>query len=100
MAYNDYSSKGINRVYNHPFIQGLFPVKQRSVQQHRQWGRMERIHSSPISSLFSHCFLLHKGSSVRRDGVWQGRGDEQGGRLGVLWVQCWIALVAKHLTYQ
>ncbi len=58
-AYNDYSSKRTNRAYSHPSNQGLFPVKQGSVQQDRQKERMERIHSFPISSLFSHCPLFN-----------------------------------------
>lgn len=63
---------------------------------------MEQIHSSPVSSLFSHCFLLHKGSSVRRDGVWQGRGGGQGVGSGVMGGSALdgVALLAKHLIYQ
>lgn len=50
---------------------------------HREW--MVQIYSSPISSLFSHCFLLlHKGSSVRRAGVWQGRVGAGLGAVGEL----------------
>lgn len=68
---------------------------------------MELIHSSPTSSLFSHCFLLHKGSSVRRDGVRQGRGVgdgvvEQGVELGAIGGTALdgAALLARHLIYQ